>query len=57
MKNEGRMFGQKRHQIIKHGFVKTYFYFPAVLIYKTTTTNINSSEYIMLEKTLSFIMA
>ena len=50
------MFGQKRHQIIKHGFVKTYFYFLAILIYKTTTANINSSEYIMLEKTLPFIM-
>ena len=53
------MFRQKRHQIIKHGFVKTYLCFSAILIYKTTTTttNISSSGYIMLEKTLSFITA
>ena len=51
------MFRQKRHEIIKHGFVKTYLYFSTILIYKTATTNINSSEYIMLEKTLSFTMA
>ena len=42
------MFRQKRHQI-KHGCAKTYLYF-SILIYKTTTTNINSSEYIMLKK-------
>ena len=48
LKKEGRMFCQKRHQIIKHGFVKAYLYFSTTLIYKTTTTNINSSEYIML---------
>ena len=57
MKKEGRMIRQKRHQIIKHGSAKTYLYFSTILIYKTTTTNINSSEYILLEKTLSFIMA
>ena len=54
LKKEGRMFRQKRHQIIKHGFVKTYLYFSAILIYKTTTTttNISSSGYIMLEKNI-----
>ena len=51
------MFRQKCHQVIKRGFVKTYSHFSTILIYKTTTTNITSFEYIMLEKTLSFIMA
>ena len=50
-------FAKKPHQIIKDRFVKAYLYFSTILIYKTTTTNINSSEYIMLEKTFSFIMA
>ena len=34
--------------------VFAFFYY---FIYKTTTTKINSSEYKMLEKTFSFIMA
>ena len=50
LKKEGRMFCQKCHQIIKHGFVQTYLYFSTILIYRTTTANINSSEYIMPEK-------
>ena len=51
------MFCQNHHKIIKHGFIKTYLYFCTILICKTITTNIKSAEYIMLEKTLSFIMA
>ena len=57
MRKERRMFRQKPHQIIKGRFIKAYLYFSTILIYKTTTTNINFSEYIMLEKTFSFIMA
>ena len=47
------MFHQKRHHIIKHELVKTYLYFSTILNDKTTTaTNVNSSEYKMLEKNI-----